>query len=118
MLGKKVSRKISEKIGFEPGPAAVFVKLDPTSAAFYEQCDKVILSDGALSAKYKMLLVMCISATRMCDDCVTQSMKAALNLGATREEILEALRVTFVTSGAQTVQVAKKALETILAKAR
>jgi len=115
--GRKVSRKVSRRIGFEPGPMEVFVRLDPSSASFYEHCNKVILSDGALPAKYKMLLVMGIGAARMCEDCVVQSMRAALNLGATREEVLEALKVAFVSGGAQTIRTAKKALETVFAKA-
>ena len=116
MARRRLPGKISKRLGFEPGPMKTLVKLDPTSAAFYEYCDKTILGDGALPAKYKMLLVMCIGAARMCSECVTQSMKAALNLGATREEVLEALKVAFVSGGAQTVSAAKEALETVLAK--
>jgi AhpD family alkylhydroperoxidase len=118
MSDKKVSEKISEKIGFETGPIKTFIKLDPSSEDLFEKCDKVILKDGALPAKYKMLLVMCIGATRLCPDCVFQSMRAAVNLGATREEILEALKVTSIAGGTQTIQAAKRALETLLPEAR
>ena len=112
---ENIPRKISGRLGFEPGPMQTLVKFDPEAASFYEHCDRVILSDGALPAKYKMMLVMCIGAVRMCSECVSQSMRAALNLGATRREILEALRVAFVSGGAQTVRAAKEALETVLA---
>ena len=111
MKREKVSKAVERKLGFKPGPMSVLVKVDPAFEEFYKFCDSLILRDGALPAKYKMLLVMCIGAARMCDNCVTQAMKAALNLGASREEVLEALKVTFAASGSQSVQTARKALE-------
>lgn len=111
-------KEIQNKLGFEPGPMQALLKHDPEMAEIYRQCDEIVLRDGALSAKHKMLIVMCIGAVRMCSECVAQSMKAALNLGATREEILEAIKVAFISGGAQTIQAAKKALETVLKEAK
>jgi len=111
---EEIPEKITRKIGFKPEPMSIVVKVDRDFARLYGLCDDVIVKDGALPAKYKMLLVMCIGAVRMCYDCVVQSMRAALNLGATREEILEALKVAFAASGAQTLQAAKKALENLM----
>lgn len=46
---------------------------------------------GALDAKTKELIALAIGVAVRCDDCIAFHTKAAVNLGATREEIAETL---------------------------
>lgn len=49
------------------------------------------LTEGALDAKTKDLTAVGISVAVRCDDCIAFHIKAAVDRGATREEILETL---------------------------
>ena len=66
-------------------------ELDPKAVEFYEFCDKVVQEDGALPAKFKLMLVM-----------------------ASREELAEAIRIIFVAGGAQAVAACREAIEELL----
>ena len=49
------------------------------------------LNQGALDTKTKELIALGISVAVRCDDCIAFHVKAAVDRGATREEILETL---------------------------
>ena len=49
------------------------------------------LNQGALDAKTKELIAIGISVAVRCDDCIGFHVKAAVDRGATREEVLETL---------------------------
>src|SRR4051812_37582302 len=49
------------------------------------------LKPGALDVKTKELIALAISVAVRCDDCIAFHAKAAVERGATREEIVEAL---------------------------
>jgi len=58
---------------------------------------------GALSRKTKELLGLVASTVLRCDDCVTHHLRGALDAGATREELIEALGISLVVGGSITV---------------
>lgn len=62
---------------------------------FYESKQK----DGALSAKFKELIGVALSVKAQCERCIVWHVKNAIDLGATRQEILEACEVAVVMSG-------------------
>jgi AhpD family alkylhydroperoxidase len=65
----------------------------------------------ALDAKTKELIALAISVAIRCDDCVGFHAKAAVDTGATREEILEALGMVIYMGAGPSVMYANHALE-------
>jgi alkylhydroperoxidase/carboxymuconolactone decarboxylase family protein YurZ len=70
--------------------------------------------DGALPAKTKYLIALSLDASHGAVEGVRALAHQALKCGASKEEILEALRVTHFISGAGSIYAAARALEGIL----
>jgi AhpD family alkylhydroperoxidase len=58
-----------------------------------------VVRDGALSARTKELIMVGISVALRCENCIAKHVSEALRLGATREEILEAVGTAILMSG-------------------
>ncbi|MFQ6056159.1 MAG: carboxymuconolactone decarboxylase family protein [Methanosarcinales archaeon] len=108
---KKIVESIESKLGFSPKILHMIGDLDPDLLKSYQKCEKGLLSDGALSAKIKVLMALAVVASQRCEPCVVSQMKSALNQGATKEEIMETLGVIFVTSGAPGIATCREALK-------
>ena len=65
----------------------------------------------ALDAKTKELIALGISVAIRCDDCIGFHVKAALDHGATREEIVETLGMAIYMGAGPSVMYATHALE-------
>lgn len=74
---------------------------------------KAAVSPGALDAKSKELIALAISVALRCDDCVAHHTNDALNAGATREEIADALGVAIMMAGGPGVVYASHAIEAV-----
>ncbi len=77
------------------------------------------LKGGALSTKDKELIALGIAVAIRCAGCITCHAKAAVDAGATREEIYEAVSVAVMMSGGPGVvygSIAVEAMEEFLAK--
>jgi AhpD family alkylhydroperoxidase len=59
---------------------------------FYDACKK----EGVLDVKTKELLMISLSSAFRCPHCVESHIKAALDIGVSKEEITEALLITAV----------------------
>ena len=68
------------------------------------------LKPGALDTKTKELIALAISVAVRCDDCIAFHTKAAVDRGATREEILETLGVAIYMGGGPAAMYASHAL--------
>lgn len=68
-------------------------ELSPESFKAYVEFDKQALSDGALSAKVKRLIAIAVAHTTQCPFCIDFHTKEAKKLGATEQEIVEAMWV-------------------------
>ena len=68
------------------------------------------LKPGALDVKTKELIALAISVAIRCDDCVAFHSKAAVERGATREEILETLGMAIYMGAGPSVMYASHAL--------
>lgn len=55
--------------------------------------------DGALTAKFKQIIMVSVSVAQQCDWCIVYHTKKALDYGATRDELLEACMVTGLMGG-------------------
>ena len=68
------------------------------------------LKPGALDVKTKELIALAISVAVRCDDCIAFHAKAAVERGATREEILETLGMAIYMGAGPSVMYASHAL--------
>ncbi len=68
----------------------------------FEDLEAAALADGALPRKYKELLALGISVCEKCYGCIEYHVGAALEHGATREEIVEATAVAVCLGGGPT----------------
>ena len=84
--------------------------LDPELLKAVESARELSISDGALPIKYKYLIAMVLDATHGADEGVRGLAQAAIQAGATKEEIAEALRVAYFIDGVGCVYVAARGL--------
>ncbi len=96
--------------GFAPDTLKAINELDPGFIGTLHAMDRVMTEDGALGRKEKRLIALACVAVRMCDDCVYAQAKVAKNYGATKEEILEAMKVAVLIGGVPCWSVAKKGI--------
>ena len=62
-----------------------------------------VIRDGALSAKTKELMMVGIAVALRCEYCLWKHVPEAVNMGATREEILEAVSTALLMAGGPAV---------------
>ena len=74
---------------------------------------KTAVGDGALDTKTKELIALAISVAARCDDCIAHHTYDALEAGATREEIADALGVAILMGGGTSVVYAAHAVQAI-----
>jgi AhpD family alkylhydroperoxidase len=65
---------------------------------------------GALDAKTKELIALAVSISVRCDDCIAFHAKAAVQRGATREEVMETLGMAIYMGAGPSVMYASHAL--------
>lgn len=92
-------------------PLKIFEKLDPELLKLVENTSELAFADGALPRKFKLLIAMALDASHGAVQGVKALTQAAMQAGATKEEIREALRVAQYVSGVGSVYTAARALE-------
>jgi alkylhydroperoxidase/carboxymuconolactone decarboxylase family protein YurZ len=92
-------------------PLKVFEKLDPELLNVVQKSNIFTFTDGALPKKFKLLIAMSLDASIGSVDGVKSLAGQAMEAGATKEEIAEALRVAQYICGVSTVYVAARALK-------
>ncbi|NJP05686.1 MAG: carboxymuconolactone decarboxylase family protein [Chloroflexaceae bacterium] len=83
----------------------------PNTMGGMMQMNKGTMSPGALDTKTKSLIEVGIAVTVRCDGCMTMHIKDALNAGATKAEITEAIGVGILMGGGPAVIAALTAQE-------
>jgi AhpD family alkylhydroperoxidase len=91
-------------------PLKVFETLDPELLKALQDNRELALSDGALPRKYKYLIAMALDAAHGTETGVASLAQGAMHAGASKEEIAEALRVTYFISGAGSTYTAAHSL--------
>jgi alkylhydroperoxidase/carboxymuconolactone decarboxylase family protein YurZ len=92
-------------------PLAIFEKTDPELRKSIQRSNEFTFSDGALPKKFKLLVAMALDASHGTVDGVKSLAGQAMEAGATREEVMEALRVTHYISGVGAVYTAARAFK-------
>jgi alkylhydroperoxidase/carboxymuconolactone decarboxylase family protein YurZ len=94
-------------------PLKVFQKLDPKLLKLVENTSELALADGALPRKFKLLIAMTLDASHGAVGGVTALVRSAMEAGATKEEVAEALRVAQYVCGVGCVYTAAQALKEV-----
>ncbi len=93
------------------GPLKIIEKLDVELLKNVEATQALALADGALPKKVKLLIAMALDASHGTVDGTRSLTQQALKAGATKEEIMETVRVAQYISGAGCVYTAAHALK-------
>ena len=80
----------------QPDPVATN---DPAFMATFTQQYRDAFANGAIPAKYKQLSGVTLSVVLKCEECLKSHVQMAIKLGATRQEIVESLRIGLLTGG-------------------
>lgn len=97
--------------GYMPAPWAYLAEQDIDFLEAYNNLYNRALTDGkALSAKTRELIAIALLAFRGLDEAVYEHAKRALRLGATKQELLEAIETSIIPGGAPTFGSGLKAL--------
>ena len=91
-------------------PLKVFETLDPDLLKAVENNRELALTDGALHRKYKYLIAMALDAAHGAEGGVASLARAAMNAGASKDEVAEALRVAYFINGVGSTYTAGRGL--------
>lgn len=93
---------MTEKIDMEERMKMMAGQLPGVMSAFAGLHNEVV-KDGALSARTKELIMVGISVAIRCEHCISKHVSEAVRLGASREEILEAVSTAILMAGGPAV---------------
>jgi len=118
IMAKKDTEKELKELGKKIGKVPRFFKdlceKDPEMFEMVMKLEGHIWDDGKLSRKTKKLIAIAIAAALRDQHAVRAQLAGAANLGVTKEEVDEALRVTFLLSGMPAYVYGKAQLEDIM----
>jgi len=92
-------------------PLAILEEIDPQLLKLVRDTNAFALADGALPRKIKFLMAMALDAAHGTVDGTRALAEQAMKAGATKEEIVETIRVAQYISGVGSVYVAARALK-------
>jgi 4-carboxymuconolactone decarboxylase len=114
---KKTDKRIDtleKKIGKVPKFFKELTKNDPAMYELVMKFEEHIWDEGVLSRKTKKLIAIAIAAALRDQHAVRAQLAGAANLGVTKEEVEEALRVTFLLSGMPAYVYGKAQLDEVM----
>jgi len=89
-------------------------KENPGIAQGYMTLHKTVSTEGALSVKEKELIAIGISINAHCEGCLSVHVGAALEAGASREEIVETIGVSVMMGGGPAIAYGKRAYDAMM----
>ena len=75
--------------------------------------DETVYAEGAIPKKHKELMGLAISVATRCDECVLYHVDGCRREGASREEIVEAIKIGVIAGGSITFPNARFAFEAL-----
>jgi len=99
----------SEQLNQNNQAMGAYAKASPQLMGAFMKVHHIGSSEGALSAKYKELIALGIGIHTKCEGCILGHVKAALDAGATPDEMVEAIDVAVYMSGGPGVVYGAKA---------
>ncbi len=94
-------------------PLKIIEKMDPELLKVVDQTRGLALNDGALPRKIKLLIAMALDASKGTAEGVKSLTQQALSAGATKEEVMEAVRVAHFICGVGCVYTAAHAFREV-----
>jgi len=85
----------------------------PETMGGFAQLHQKAVEDGVLSTKIKELIALAIAVNVRCDGCIAYHVHDAIQAGATRKEISEAIGVAVLMGGGPSVVYGAEALEAL-----
>ncbi len=76
--------------------------------------DDEVYADGAISKKNKELMGLAISVVTRCDECILYHINGCVNAGASKDEIIEAIKIGVIGGGYITYPNARFAFSILL----
>jgi AhpD family alkylhydroperoxidase len=86
-------------------------KLSPDTVRGYGSLSAAGSKTGHLEAKTRELIAIAVAISLRCDGCIASHVDAAIKLGATREEIAEAMGVAVSINAGAAIVYATRALD-------
>ena len=71
----------------------------PDAYSAFAGLHKAAMAERALARKTKELIALAIAVVERCDGCIAAHARGAARAGATKEEVAEAIGVTFLMAG-------------------
>ncbi len=90
---------------------ATFSKEVPQTVKGFGQMGQAAKADGALSEKTKEFIALGIAVSTRCDSCIGFHVRSLVRLGATRDEMCEALAMATYMGGGPSYAFSAKALK-------
>jgi alkylhydroperoxidase/carboxymuconolactone decarboxylase family protein YurZ len=113
---KKSLTSLEKKIGKVPKFFKELTTNDPEMFDLVMKFENHIWDDGKLTKKTKKLIAIAIAAALRDQHAVRAQLAGAANLGVTKAEVEEALRVTFLLSGMPAYVYGKAQLDEVMKK--
>lgn len=107
-------RSLEKKIGKVPKFFKELTTNEPEMFSLVMRFEQHIWDDGKLSRKTKKLIAIAIAAALRDQHAVRAQLAGAKNLGVTKAEVEEALRVTFLLSGMPAYVYGKAQLDDVM----
>ncbi len=89
---------MTTKYSLEEGMVTLKEQMPDVMSAFGALMERVT-QEGLLSAKTKRLMMVAVAVAQRCRECIRAHVKAAVEMGASRAEILEATGVAILMAG-------------------
>jgi len=109
-------KSLEKKIGKVPKFFKELTTNDPEMFELVMKFENHIWDDGKLTKKTKKLIAIAIAAALRDQHAVRAQLAGAANLGVTKAEVEEALRVTFLLSGMPAYVYGKAQLDEVMKK--
>lgn len=111
---EKELKSLEKKIGKVPKFFRELTTKEPEMFNLVMRFEQHIWDDGKLSRKTKKLIAIAIAAAMRDQHAVRAQLAGAKNLGVTKAEVEEALRVTFLLSGMPAYVYGKAQLDEVM----
>jgi alkylhydroperoxidase/carboxymuconolactone decarboxylase family protein YurZ len=98
----------------EGHPLKLIMENDPEFFALLENTRDLSFAEGGIPLKYKFLIAMALDAANGAADGVKVLAIQAMEAGATKEEVMQAIRITQYIFGVGSVYTASRVLSDIL----
>lgn len=92
-------------------PLKIFERLDPELLKLVNDTKGLAMNEGALPRRIKLLMAMALDAAQGTEEGVRSLAQQALNAGATKDEVMETIRVAQYVCGAGCVYTAAGAFK-------